>query len=293
MAVPFRGKDTPMERADFGHPDVAIVLTHLSYYYSGLEEKQIKQSFELLKSLPQRDAEYQSWIDQNTKEEISKNEITTDCNAINLGDSIQMKKLEKFFRFNTATINFWLNKFVFPKETRQFPFKLVSSAWDLAKDQSEPMRGFSGTKDSCRLLPLKTKLSSLPQLESTDGDVLARVIAKENRRVLELSSDDSSHVIDFIVKLDDGGSVLIDVGALMIGMTNEQVAKYWLQRSTSRFIAAAYFEGNEVMIVLRSGHKTLLNYSPLKQSLERVLIYMYVIYKFILLILYHVFIFKI
>ena len=26
MAVPFRGKDTPMERADFGHPDVAIVL---------------------------------------------------------------------------------------------------------------------------------------------------------------------------------------------------------------------------------------------------------------------------
>ena len=52
MAVPFRGKDTPMERADFGHPDVAIVLTHLSYYYSGLEGKQVKESLELLKRLP-------------------------------------------------------------------------------------------------------------------------------------------------------------------------------------------------------------------------------------------------
>ena len=274
MAVPFRGKDTPMERADFGHPDVAIVLTHLSYYYSGLEEKQVKEALELFKSLPQHDAEYQSWIDQNTKEEISLNKITTDCKAINLGDSSQIQKLAKFFRFNTATIHFWLNKFVFPKETRQFPFKLVSSAWDLAKDQSQPMRGFSGTKDSCRLLPLGTKLSSLPQLESTDGDVLARVTAKENRRVFQLPSDDSAKVLDFIVSLKDGGSVLIDVGALMIGISNEQVAKYWLHRSPSKFIAAAYFEGNKVMVILRDGHKTELNYSPLKQSLDRVLVYM-------------------
>ena len=274
MAVPYKGKDTPNERADFGHPDVAIFFSHLSYYYSGLEEKQIKESLELLKRLPQCDAEYQSWIDQNKKEELIENEITTDCKAINLGDSIKMQKLVNFFRFNTAIINFWLNKFVFPKETRQFPFKLVSSAWDLAKDQSQPMRGFSGTKDSCRLLPLGTKLSSLPQLESTDGDVLARVTAKENRRVFKLPSDDSVKVLDFIVSLKDGGSVLIDVGALMIGISNEQVAKYWLHRSPSRFIAAVYFEGNKVMVILRDGHKTEFNYSPLKQSLDRVLVYM-------------------
>ena len=67
---------------------------------------------------------------------------------------------------------------------------------------------------------------------------------------------------------------MIDFGALMIGMTNEQVAKYWLRESPARFVAAAYFEKNQVMVVLRDGHKTLLNYSPLKQSLERVLIYM-------------------
>lgn len=148
--------------------------------------KQVREAIELLKRPPHRDAEYQSWTDQKKKEEISEKEITTDCKAINPGDSIQMEKLANFFKFNTATINFWLNKFLFPKETRQFPFKLVSSAWDLAKDQSEPMRGFSGTKDSCRLLPLGTELGSLPQLEGTDGNVLAHVTAKENRRVFEL-----------------------------------------------------------------------------------------------------------
>ena len=36
MAVPFRAKDVPSERSEFGHPDVAILLTILSYYYSGL-----------------------------------------------------------------------------------------------------------------------------------------------------------------------------------------------------------------------------------------------------------------
>lgn len=36
MAVPFRAKDVAAELTEFGHPDVAIGFTHLSYYYSGL-----------------------------------------------------------------------------------------------------------------------------------------------------------------------------------------------------------------------------------------------------------------
>lgn len=36
MAVPFRAKDIAADRTEFGHPDVAIGLTQLSYYYSGV-----------------------------------------------------------------------------------------------------------------------------------------------------------------------------------------------------------------------------------------------------------------
>lgn len=36
MAVPFKAKDVAAEMTEFGHPDVAICLTQLSYYYSGI-----------------------------------------------------------------------------------------------------------------------------------------------------------------------------------------------------------------------------------------------------------------
>lgn len=35
MAIPFKAKDVPAEMSEFGHPDIAICFTQLSYYYSG------------------------------------------------------------------------------------------------------------------------------------------------------------------------------------------------------------------------------------------------------------------
>lgn len=35
MAIPFKAKDVAAEMIEFGHPDLAICLTQLSYYYSG------------------------------------------------------------------------------------------------------------------------------------------------------------------------------------------------------------------------------------------------------------------
>ena len=62
LAVPYRAKDTPAQRAEFGHPDVAIILTCLSYYYGGLEEKQLKQSFEILLKQDEPSVDYDLWV---------------------------------------------------------------------------------------------------------------------------------------------------------------------------------------------------------------------------------------
>lgn len=35
MAIPFKAKDMAAEMAEFGHPDVAVCFTQLTYYYSG------------------------------------------------------------------------------------------------------------------------------------------------------------------------------------------------------------------------------------------------------------------
>ncbi|CAF5042587.1 unnamed protein product, partial [Rotaria sp. Silwood1] len=48
MSVPFRAKDVVADRTEFGHPDVAFVLTQLSYYYSGLNDQQLIQCFNRL-----------------------------------------------------------------------------------------------------------------------------------------------------------------------------------------------------------------------------------------------------
>ncbi len=268
-----------MERTDFGHPDVGLVFTHLSYYYSGLDEKQMMQALIRLKELAQRNAEYLQWLDASgeKKESLSAMGIVTDVNAINLDDHNQVRLLVDFFRFNVTTINFWLNIFVLPKETKQFPSKLIASSWDLARPQSQPMRGFSGTKDSSRLLPIQVELGSLEQLDGTDGDVLYRVLRPENRQVFQLSTDICSgeQVIDFIVSTGNTQpSVLIDVGALMVGMSNRQVAEVWLSKAPKKFVAAAYFDGNKVIALLRDGHSTPLAFSPLKQCLGKVLIYL-------------------
>lgn len=41
IAVPFRASDTPAQRAEFAHPDIALVLTTLAGLYSGLTEMQV------------------------------------------------------------------------------------------------------------------------------------------------------------------------------------------------------------------------------------------------------------
>lgn len=81
LAVPYRAKDSPSSRAEFGHTDVAIALTCLTYYYNGLEEAQLELSFEQLFKTDNPSLTYDEW--------------TKDCSTLpklqdlNLDDPIQ------------------------------------------------------------------------------------------------------------------------------------------------------------------------------------------------------------
>lgn len=48
ISVPFHSKGVPSEQAEWGHPDVAILLTCLSFYFCGLEIRQLRQGLEHL-----------------------------------------------------------------------------------------------------------------------------------------------------------------------------------------------------------------------------------------------------
>ncbi|KAG6819108.1 hypothetical protein H0H93_015384, partial [Arthromyces matolae] len=150
LAVPYRAKDLPSLRADFGHPDVALILTCLSYYYGGLTEDQLDTCFELLFKLDDPDSEYNHWV-------VGRTEIPNsfrDIKGVNLDDEQQRKSmLGPLFRQNKAVVDFYLTNVVFPRYAKQFPHKLSTSSWDLAEMKNQVTTGFSGTNDNRYLLP--------------------------------------------------------------------------------------------------------------------------------------------
>lgn len=62
LAVPYRACDVPSDRSEFKHPDIAIILTHLSYYQSGLSMQDLLNALEALLQLPpsQQESIYRS-----------------------------------------------------------------------------------------------------------------------------------------------------------------------------------------------------------------------------------------
>ena len=138
LAVPYRAKDVPAQRAEFGHPDVLIILTCLSYYYGGLEEKQLKLSFEILLKQDDPSADYDLWL----RECFSVPASLKTMNGINLKSSEQWRNhLLPLFSRNKATIDFYLSRVVFPKEAREFLTKLSCSGWDLAEKRERVVTG--------------------------------------------------------------------------------------------------------------------------------------------------------
>ncbi|KAF9512309.1 hypothetical protein BS47DRAFT_1363216 [Hydnum rufescens UP504] len=120
LAVPYRAKDVPAVRAEFGHPDVCIALTALSYYYGGLSESQLDTCFNLLAELDNPDEEYEKWIRNNDRVPDSLRARA----GINVQDASQRHDyLQPAFLNNRAVINFFLSSVVFPKEGKEFQHK--------------------------------------------------------------------------------------------------------------------------------------------------------------------------
>lgn len=123
VAVPFRSKGIPSDQAEFGHPDVSILLTCLSFYNTGLTLAQFQQSLGLLLKSDEPVREFESW----TSEAERFPDYLSSWAAINVDDTIQCTALWNHLRFQMAVINFYLNHFVFPRHAKTFDRKLVSS----------------------------------------------------------------------------------------------------------------------------------------------------------------------
>ena len=138
LSTPYRAKDVPAPNTQFGHPDLTVVLTCISYYYAGLSKEQLRVSFEILLDQDDPSTEYALWIEECESVPDSLRNL----------DEINLRSLEQWdaiifptFVFNQATIDFYLSQVVFPKEAKEFSWKLSGSSWDLAEKREKVTTG--------------------------------------------------------------------------------------------------------------------------------------------------------
>lgn len=276
LAVPYHGKDVPASRADFAHPDMTIILTCLSYYYEGLSESQAMQCFrELLKS-DNSQGEYEKWTKNCPSIRLEFRQLGG-VNLINLHQ--WSEHVYAHLRRSKEMIDFYLNHIVFPKEMKEFPKKLSSSGWNIARTKTHPLTGFSGTNDSKYVLPLSIQQRDLAKQLSTNAEVLACLLQSENEFDSTIKSEklDAETLLNLAVRSKPTVRVILDVGAQVLELKNEEVASRWLAQLpvTDEVQAAVFFNSSDELCVLnRDGVTEPLTISPFAKQMDRCVIYL-------------------
>ncbi|KAG9309802.1 hypothetical protein JVU11DRAFT_10178 [Chiua virens] len=275
LAVPYRAKDVPAQRAEFGHPDIAIILTCLSYYYGGLTEEQLRFSFEILLKQDEPSQDYNLWIRDCTIPECLRS-----LNGVNLKSSEQWSTyLFPLFRRNRATVDFYLSNVVFPKAAKEFPSKLSCSGWDLVEKKERVLTGFSGTNDGQYLLPRHIAQRDPDHQRGTNAKVLSYLLQPENNHYLCMTHENGERrttreFLETLTNQEPEIRVLLDVGAQMLELENLQLASAWLDVSTHVSAAIYFNEGDELTVLTRDGRTQPLASSPFAQRLDECVIYL-------------------
>ncbi|KIJ64298.1 hypothetical protein HYDPIDRAFT_90931, partial [Hydnomerulius pinastri MD-312] len=276
LAVPYRAKDMPAPKAEFGHPDVAIILTCLSYYYGGLTEEQLRTCFEILLKQDNPSLEYELWV----RDCPTVPDALRTLNGINIKSSDQWQNhLHPLFAKNQALIDFYLSRVVFPKEAKEFPSKLSCSGWDLAERRGRLTTGFSGTNDGRYLLPTSISQRDPDHQRGTNARVLAYLLQPENNYYMLTARENGERrtVLEFlqlIVAQTLEIRVLLDVGAQMLEFSNHDLVGAWLKLRPD-VLAGIYFnEDDELTVLARDGTTQLLLSSPFAQQLDQCIAYL-------------------
>jgi len=279
LAVPYRAKDIPSPRAEFGHTDVAICLTYLSYYYEGLTDVQLGDCFEQLFKTDSPNQEYEEWIKDCHKD---LPETLRSLRGLNLEDPVQRNEhIFPQLRYCKAVIDFFLSTIVFPKHLKEFPHKLSTSGWDLAQDRSsfsKLVTGFSGTNDNRLLLPQMIEQVDLEAHTHTNAMGLDCLLRQENSKVIHLpdAAKNIRKMLEYLGDEEAGARVLLDVGAQVLELQNKEVAALWLEVDSRPEIEAAVFvdSKDDLQVLRRDGVVELLASSPYLEQLGHCVVYL-------------------
>jgi hypothetical protein len=181
------------------------------------------------------------------------------------------------FRYNHAVVDFFLQQVVFPRQAKEFPSKLGTSGWDLAAHKPNVTTGFSGTKDNRFLLPTSIEQGepATPQQHMTDALVLSYLFQPENSYHAFTQPLSGKEHLHFIVSQEPEIRVLLDVGAQLLDLKNEALARDWLHRASEKTAAIVFFtDADELTVLARNGTIEPLRSSPYSERLEECIVYL-------------------
>jgi len=268
----------PSLRAEFGHPDVAIALTCLSYYYDGLTKDQLLLCFDLLAKLDDGKTEYDHWVEP----EPDIPEALRQLNGVNTEDETQVNEsLVPLLSRNKRVADFYLSQVVFPRAAREFPKKLPTSAWDLVEDKKNITTGFSGTNDNRHLLPTSITQEDPDFVLGTNALVLQYLLRPENGHYecTEGENGERESATAFLQRLVNQDSdidirVLLDVGAQVLELRNEELARHWLSLRSDVSAAIFFDDSDHLTVLTQDGTIEPFISSPFNRQLEKCVVYL-------------------
>lgn len=92
LAVPFRAADTPSPRSEFAQPDVALLLTHLSYYSDGLSLTEFKAALDqlLLMGPSAQEDHYNQWLQLSATRIAAGEALYHNCSCCHMFVTLQV-----------------------------------------------------------------------------------------------------------------------------------------------------------------------------------------------------------
>ncbi|KAF2024161.1 hypothetical protein EK21DRAFT_118078 [Setomelanomma holmii] len=244
----------------FRDPLTYLVLTSLTYYYSGLSDDDFLDAFTHVLNSDQSEIEYGEWV--RTAGSLPR--AFHRLQGVNIKNRHQcVTNVFPWFRFSKGTIDYFLSHLVFVKEMKAFPYKLSASGWDIGAVKEKPTTGFSDTNDSTRVTYFLLDESSVSLIPPRSS----------------LETSDAERLLKIVNQMEKPTRVILDVGAQILELNNYQVADTWLRMSDPSVIKAVVFftifsDDEELSVLDHSGCVELLQMSVFAKHLDVCLVYL-------------------
>ena len=233
--------------------------------------------FDLLGKLNNPETEYDHWV------ELGGQDLPAglrQLKGVNIEDEMQVDEfLVPVFSKNKRVVDFYLSQRVFPRAAREFPSKLPTSSWDLVEDKKNVTTGFSGTNDNRHLLPA-SMIQKVPDFVlGTNALVLRHLLRPENDHYectggVGGKRETTTAFLKRLVKQDPKVRVLLDVGAQMLELQNEDLARRWLSLRPDVSAAIFFNDSDHLTVITQDGMTEPFISSPFSSQLEKCVVYL-------------------